>query len=35
VTRPDEVMASLPNEEALRNAPASANGLFAVPKIVE
>lgn len=35
VTRPDEVGASLPREEALRNAPAKANGLFVVPKIVE
>ena len=35
VTRPDEVRPSLSNEEALRNAPATANGLFIVPKIVE
>ncbi len=35
VTRPDEIRPSLSNEEALRNAPASANGLFIVPKIVE
>ncbi len=35
VTRPDEVQASLTNEEALSNAPAKANGLFLVPKIVE
>ena len=35
VTRPDEVRASLSNEDALRNAPAKANGLFVVPKIVE
>ena len=35
VFRPDEVRPSLPNAEALRNAPASANGLFMVPKIVE
>jgi aspartyl-tRNA(Asn)/glutamyl-tRNA(Gln) amidotransferase subunit C len=35
VTRPDEVRPSLSNEEALRNAPAQANGLFMVPKIVE
>jgi len=35
VSRPDEVGASLPHEEALRNAPAQANGLFIVPKIVE
>jgi aspartyl-tRNA(Asn)/glutamyl-tRNA(Gln) amidotransferase subunit C len=35
VFRPDEVRPSLPNQEALRNAPASADGLFLVPKIVE
>ena len=35
VTRPDEVRPSLTNDEALRNAPARANGLFLVPKIVE
>ena len=35
VTRPDEIRPSLSNEQALRNAPASANGLFIVPKIVE
>ena len=35
VTRPDEVRPSLSNEEALRNAPSTANGLFIVPKIVE
>lgn len=35
VTRPDEVTGSLTNEEALRNAPAKAGGLFVVPKIVE
>ena len=35
VTRPDEVRPSISNEEALRNAPAHANGLFIVPKIVE
>ncbi|MEI7729459.1 MAG: Asp-tRNA(Asn)/Glu-tRNA(Gln) amidotransferase subunit GatC [Verrucomicrobiota bacterium] len=35
VTRPDVVRPSLPNEDALRNAPAKANGLFLVPKIVE
>jgi len=35
VTRPDELRPGLTNEEALRNAPASANGLFIVPKIVE
>jgi aspartyl-tRNA(Asn)/glutamyl-tRNA(Gln) amidotransferase subunit C len=35
VTRPDEVRPSLSHEDALRNAPAQANGLFIVPKIVE
>ena len=35
VMRPDEVRPSISNEEALRNAPAHANGLFIVPKIVE
>ena len=35
VTRADEVRPSLSNEDALRNAPAQANGLFIVPKIVE
>ncbi len=35
VVRPDEVRPSLSSEEALRNAPAQANGLFVVPKIVE
>ena len=35
VFRQDEVTPSLSNEEALRNAPAQANGLFMVPKIVE
>jgi len=35
VTRLDEIRPSLSNEDALRNAPASANGLFLVPKIVE
>ncbi|MCL4181255.1 MAG: Asp-tRNA(Asn)/Glu-tRNA(Gln) amidotransferase subunit GatC [Verrucomicrobia bacterium] len=35
VTRPDEVRPSLPQGEALRNAPAHAEGLFIVPKIVE
>ena len=35
VTRPDEVRPSISNEDALRNAPAKANGLFMVPKIVE
>ena len=35
VTRPDATAPSLSNEDALRNAPAKANGLFVVPKIVE
>ena len=35
VFRPDEIRPGLSNEEALRNAPAKANGLFLVPKIVE
>jgi aspartyl-tRNA(Asn)/glutamyl-tRNA(Gln) amidotransferase subunit C len=35
VFRADEVRPSLSNEDALRNAPATANGLFMVPKIVE
>ena len=35
VTRADEVLPSLSQEEALANAPAHANGLFLVPKIVE
>lgn len=35
VTRADEIAPSLPNEEALRNAPAKGGGLFIVPKIVE
>jgi aspartyl-tRNA(Asn)/glutamyl-tRNA(Gln) amidotransferase subunit C len=35
VTRPDEIRPSLPHDDALHNAPARANGLFIVPKIVE
>jgi len=35
VTRPDETRPSLDQADALRNAPAQANGLFIVPKIVE
>jgi len=35
VTRPDKAGQSISNEEALKNAPAKANGLFMVPKIVE
>lgn len=35
VTRPDEPAESLSHEEAMRNAPSKAGGLFMVPKIVE
>ena len=35
VFRADVARPSLSNEEALRNAPSKANGLFVVPKIVE
>jgi len=35
VTRADEVRPSLSHEDALRNAPRQAGGLFLVPKIVE
>ena len=35
VTRPDEITPSLAHAEAMRNAPAQANGLFMAPKIVE
>ena len=35
VTRPDTARPSLEHEQAMRNAPAQANGLFMVPKIVE
>ena len=35
IMRPDEVRPSLPHDDAMRNAPAKANGLFIVPKIVE
>jgi len=35
VTRADEVRPSMSNEDALRNAPLQANGLFMVPQIVE
>ncbi|MDD5140585.1 MAG: Asp-tRNA(Asn)/Glu-tRNA(Gln) amidotransferase subunit GatC [Verrucomicrobiales bacterium] len=35
VTRADEIRPSLPHDDALRNAPAQAGGLFIVPKIVE
>ncbi len=35
VVRPDATRPSLTHEAALQNAPAQANGLFIVPKIVE
>lgn len=35
VLRQDVVTGSLPHDEALRNAPAKAGGLFVVPKVVE
>lgn len=35
VFRADEIRPSISNEDALRNAPSKANGLFLVPKIVE
>jgi aspartyl-tRNA(Asn)/glutamyl-tRNA(Gln) amidotransferase subunit C len=35
VARADEIRPSLPQADALRNAPRQANGLFIVPKIVE
>jgi len=35
VTRPDKVRPSMDRQDALRNAPSQANGLFIVPKIVE
>lgn len=35
ITRPDEVRPSMDQQEAMRNAPAKANGLFMVPKILE
>jgi aspartyl-tRNA(Asn)/glutamyl-tRNA(Gln) amidotransferase subunit C len=35
VTRPDEIQPSLPHDEAMRNAPRQAGGLFVAPKIVE
>jgi len=35
VVRKDDVRPSMPHEDALRNAPSKANGLFLVPKIVE
>ena len=35
VMRADETRPSLPQADALRNAPRQSNGLFIVPKIVE
>ena len=35
VTRPDEARPPMDHDDALRNAPAKAGGLFVVPKIVE
>jgi aspartyl-tRNA(Asn)/glutamyl-tRNA(Gln) amidotransferase subunit C len=35
VTRADKVRPSLSHDEAMRNAPKRANGLFMVPKIIE
>lgn len=35
VMRQDVVTGSLPHDEAMRNAPARAGGLFVVPKVVE
>ena len=35
VTRADEARPSLDHEDAMRNAPQKASGLFIVPKIVE
>jgi aspartyl-tRNA(Asn)/glutamyl-tRNA(Gln) amidotransferase subunit C len=35
ITRADEIQPSLPHEDALRNAPRQAGGLFIVPKVVE
>jgi len=35
VMRPDVDTGSLPHDEAMRNAPAKAGGLFVVPKVVE
>jgi aspartyl-tRNA(Asn)/glutamyl-tRNA(Gln) amidotransferase subunit C len=35
VLREDEVRPGLTQEEALRNAPRAANGLFIVPKVIE
>jgi aspartyl-tRNA(Asn)/glutamyl-tRNA(Gln) amidotransferase subunit C len=35
VTRLDQIRPSLPHEQAMQNAPSTANGLFLVPKIVD
>ncbi len=35
VTRADEIRPSLAHDDALRNAPKKAGGLFVVPKVVE
>ena len=35
VLREDQPRPSLSHDDAMRNAPKSANGLFVVPKIVE
>jgi aspartyl-tRNA(Asn)/glutamyl-tRNA(Gln) amidotransferase subunit C len=35
VMRSDDICPSISHEDAMRNAPAQANGLFIVPKIVE
>lgn len=35
VTRPDTIEPSLSHHDAVRNAPRSADGLFAVPRIIE
>ncbi|MGE4267774.1 MAG: Asp-tRNA(Asn)/Glu-tRNA(Gln) amidotransferase subunit GatC [Deferribacterales bacterium] len=35
VTRPDRAETSLSNEDAIRNAPQSENGMFRVPKVIE
>ncbi|WP_277656494.1 Asp-tRNA(Asn)/Glu-tRNA(Gln) amidotransferase subunit GatC [Seleniivibrio woodruffii] len=35
VTREDKAAPSLSNEDAVRNAPKSENGMFRVPKVIE
>jgi len=35
VTRPDQVRPSLPQNEALKNAPLKGDGFFRVPKVVK